>query len=178
MAFKDSSGRITIDEYAAQQDIQKINQAKVALENSKKALENLINQASNEQGQTAVAIVEKATELKNQINTMIGRLNETSSFISSTIAHYQEVDRLVKEAIQNSMRTQSIGVATSSSSSKPTSQPASQTSASKQTTSKTTSKASSSKNSSSKKSSSKKSNKNDFVDDVFDAVSDAFKKWF
>ena len=106
MALKDSSGRITIDEYAAQQDIQKINQAKAALENSKKAIENLINQASNEQGQTAVAIVEKATELRNQINTMIGRLNETSSFISRTIAHYQEVDRLVKEAIQNSMRAQ------------------------------------------------------------------------
>ena len=104
MAYKDSSGRITIDEHAAQQDIQKINQAKSALENSKKALENIINQASNEQGQTAIAIVEKATELKNQINTMIGRLNETSSFISNTIAHYQEVDRLVKEAIQNSMR--------------------------------------------------------------------------
>lgn len=172
MALKDSSGRITIDEYAAQQDIQKINQAKAALENSKKAIENLINQASNEQGQTAVAIVEKATELRNQINTMIGRLNETSSFISRTIAHYQEVDRLVKEAIQNSMRAQ----AAASSSSKPTaSQPAAQPSAPKQTTS---SKTSSSNTSSSKKSSLKKSNKNDFVDDVVDAISDAFKKWF
>ncbi|WP_195451400.1 hypothetical protein [Anaeromassilibacillus sp. 1001302B_160321_C8] len=174
MALKDSSGRITIDEYAAQQDIQKINQAKAALENSKKAIENLINQASNEQGQTAVAIVEKATELRNQINTMIGRLNETSSFISSTIAHYQEVDRLVKEAIQNSMRAQAAAAAASSSS-KPASQPAAQPSAPKQTTS---SKTSSSKASSSKKSSSKKSSKNDFVDDVVDAISDAFKKWF
>ena len=174
MALKDSSGRITIDEYAAQQDIQKINQAKAALENSKKAIENLINQASNEQGQTAVAIVEKATELRNQINTMIGRLNETSSFISSTIAHYQEVDRLVKEAIQNSMRAQAAAAAASSSS-KPASQPAAQPSAPKQTTS---SKTSSSNTSSSKKSSLKKSNKNDFVDDVVDAISDAFKKWF
>ena len=174
MALKDSSGRITIDEYAAQQDIQKINQAKAALENSKKAIENLINQASNEQGQTAVAIVEKATELRNQINTMIGRLNETSSFISSTIAHYQEVDRLVKEAIQNSMRAQAAAAAATSSS-KPVSQPAAQPSAPKQTTS---SKTSSSKASSSKKSSSIKSSKNDFVDDVVDAISDAFKKWF
>ena len=174
MALKDSSGRITIDEYAAQQDIQKINQAKAALENSKKAIENLINQASNEQGQTAVAIVEKATELRNQINTMIGRLNETSSFISRTIAHYQEVDRLVKEAIQNSMRAQAAAAA--SSSSKPAaSQPAAQPSAPKQTTS---SKTSSSNTSSSKKSTSKKSSKNDFVDDVVDAISDAFKKWF
>ena len=175
MALKDSSGRITIDEYAAQQDIQKINQAKAALENSKKAIENLINQASNEQGQTAVAIVEKATELRNQINTMIGRLNETSSFISRTIAHYQEVDRLVKEAIQNSMRAQAAAAAASSSSKPAASQPAAQPSAPKQTTS---SKTSSSKTSSSKKSSSKKSSKNDFVDDVVDAISDAFKKWF
>lgn len=176
MAYKDSSGRITIDEHAAQQDIQKINQAKSALENSKKALENIINQASNEQGQTAIAIVEKATELKNQINTMIGRLNETSSFISNTIAHYQEVDRLVKEAIQNSMRA---AAAATSNVAKPASQPAAQPSAPKQTTSAKTS--SSKSTSSSNKSSSKKSNKKDFgdfVEDAVDSLADAFKKFF
>jgi len=176
MAYKDSSGRITIDEYAAQQDIQKINQAIAALENSKKAMENIMNQASNEQGQTAVAIIEKATELRNQINTMIGRLNETSSFISNTVAHYREVDRLVKEAIENSMRAAAAATAAAS---KPVAVPrqSTQQPAAPKPASSSKPKTSSS-SSSSKKSSSKKSNKNDFVDDVVDAISDAFKKWF
>ncbi|MBO5869590.1 MAG: hypothetical protein J6Q89_02455 [Clostridia bacterium] len=161
MALKDSSGKITIDEYAAQQDIQKIHQAKAALENSKKAIDHIINQACNEQGKTAVAIVEKATELRNQINTMIGRLNETSSFISNTIAHYQEVDRLVKEAIQNSMNTSAVAATTSSPKSTST------TSASKPTTPKPSS-----------SSSTKKTDNDGFIDDVVDAFSDAFKKFF
>lgn len=109
MALKDASGRITIDEYAAQQDIQRLEQAKAALENSKRAVENLIHQASGEQGQTAAAMVEKATELRDQINSMIARLQETSSFISSTVAHYREVDRLVKEAVERSMNTAASG---------------------------------------------------------------------
>ena len=167
MALKDSSGRITIDEYAAHQDIKKIRYATTALEESRKAIENIINQASTEQGQTAVAIVEKATELKNQINKMIGRLNETSSFISTTIAHYQEVDRLLKEAIQNG--TQVTTAATSN-----TSQSAAQSSAPKQSTSTTTS---SSKPTSSAKKSDKK-DLGDFVEDAVDAFTDAIKKWF
>ena len=100
MAYRDERGRITLDENAAHQDMQRLMQAKTTLEDAKKMLENLINQASGEQGQTADAVVEKATELKNRLTTLINRLTETRSFISNTVNHYKEVDRLVKEAVQ------------------------------------------------------------------------------
>ena len=102
MAYKDSSGRITIDEQAAAQDIRRLQEAAQILKDSRKAIANIINQASGEQGLTARAICEKAREMCNNIDALINRLNETSSFISRTVAHYQEVDRQVKEAIQNS----------------------------------------------------------------------------
>ena len=100
MAYKDSSGRITIDEYAAQQDIRRIRQALDALNNSKVAVNAIIQQAANEKGQTSAAVIEKAGELKKQLDDMINRLNETASFISRVVKHYQEVDRQVKEAIK------------------------------------------------------------------------------
>lgn len=100
MAYKDSSGKITIDENAAQQDMRRLRQAIDSLNNSKIAVEAVIRQASSEKGQTSAAIIEKAGELKKQLEDMINRLEETQSFISRVVKHYQEVDRKVKEAIQ------------------------------------------------------------------------------
>ena len=100
MALKDSSGRITIDEHAAQADIRKLEQAMTVLSESQKALENLLNQAGSEQGQTVRAIEEKAAELKRQVTSLKDNLNVTKQFIQQTVAHYQEVDRQLKAAIQ------------------------------------------------------------------------------
>lgn len=102
MALYDENGKITIDEIAAQNDIKRINAAIHSLNNSKAAIQNLINQASGGQGQTTNAILEKATELKGQIDAMINRLNETSWFISKTVSHYQWVDQQVKNIINTS----------------------------------------------------------------------------
>jgi seryl-tRNA synthetase len=102
MAYRDSSGKITIDEYAAAQDIQRLRQAIESLTNSRNAVNALIQQATSEKGQTSSAIIEKAGELKRQLDDMINRLNETLNFISRVVRHYQEVDRKVKEAIQAS----------------------------------------------------------------------------
>lgn len=99
MAFYDENGKITIDEVAAQADIRRIETAIASLNNSKKAINNLIQQATSEQGQTSSAIIEKATEMRNQIDSMIGRLSETASFISQTVSHYQWVDQKIKEEI-------------------------------------------------------------------------------
>lgn len=101
MALRDSRGRITIDEVAANKDISRVLQARESLDDSRRTIESIISQASSEQGQMATAIVEKATELNNQIKDMIRRLDETSSFINRTVDHYREVDRMVKEAIEN-----------------------------------------------------------------------------
>lgn len=104
MAYYGENGKITIDEVAAQADIRRIEAAISSLNNSKKAIENLIQQASSEQGQTSTSVIEKATEMKKHIDEMIGRLSETASFISQTVSHYQLVDQKIKEAI-NASRT-------------------------------------------------------------------------
>lgn len=99
MALYDENGKITIDEYAAQKDINRIRTARAALNDSLKTINSLINQASTENGQTSSAIVDKATEMKNQIVDMLNRLSETESFISKTVSHYQWVDQQVKNLI-------------------------------------------------------------------------------
>lgn len=162
MALKDSSGRITIDEVAAQQDIRKLEQAMVVLGESQKALESLLNQAGSEQGQTARAIEEKATELKRQVTALKDNLNVTSQFIRQTVAHYQEVDRQLKAAILAQQVT-AVAQASVPTQSKPQAQ------ASVPTQSKPKAQASVSK--STKKTSSAK----DFLDDVLDDVTDWFK---
>lgn len=169
MALKDSSGRITIDEHAAQQDINKLHQAIQHLQNSQRAIENIINQAATEQGQTASAILEKAAELSKRINAMIRNLNETSSFISHTVAHYQEVDRLLKEAIQNA--ASSISTPTVPKPSLPNPTVSVPTPPKPATPKPSTSKPSSSGNK-------KKKDLGDLVDDVADVITDAFKKFF
>lgn len=100
MAYKDSSGRITIDENAAARDRKKIRIAITKLEATRRELDNLINQAGNEKGQTSTAVVEKAQELRKKVNGMITNLNETDNFIGRVVQHYFEVDKKVKEAVQ------------------------------------------------------------------------------
>ena len=108
MAYYDENGRITIDEVAAQADIRRIETAIASLNNSKKAINNLIQQATSEQGQTSSAIIEKATEMRNQIDAVISRLSETASFISRTVTHYQWVDQKIKEAINASQAATTV----------------------------------------------------------------------
>ena len=99
MAYYDENGKITIDEAAANADIRRIETALAQLENSKNALNALLRQASEGQGQTTNAVVEKSAQLIDKVNDMMQRLNETISFIRQTVAHYEEVDRQLKEAI-------------------------------------------------------------------------------
>lgn len=102
MALYDENGKITIDENAAQYDVRRIKDALYCLNESRKTLNSLIQQATHTQGETGSAIIEKAAELRGQIDAMIGRLNETESFINRTVAHYQRIDRQVKDIINSS----------------------------------------------------------------------------
>lgn len=101
MALYDENGRITIDEVAAQRDVKKIREALSYLNESRRTINNLIQQATATQGETGSAIIEKAGELRGQIDALIARLNETESFINKTVAHYQRVDQQVKDIISS-----------------------------------------------------------------------------
>lgn len=102
MAYYDENGRITIDENAAASDIRKINEAVSRLNASVRAMDSIISHASTQQGMTAQAAVNKASEMKKELQTMIGRLNETAGFINRTVAHYRQVDKEVREMIRSS----------------------------------------------------------------------------
>ena len=102
MAYYDEHGKITIDEVAAQADIRRIETAISSLNNSRKAIDNLIRQAMEEQGQTSVAVIDKATEMRTYIDDMLARLKETAAFISSVVHYYQLVDKNIKDTINAS----------------------------------------------------------------------------
>lgn len=101
MAYYDENGTITIDENAANSDCNRIEKAIASLNDSKKALQNLIKQAADGKGQTAMAVAEKGAELTGKITDMISRLEETRTFINKTVQHYQQVDAAVKASIAN-----------------------------------------------------------------------------
>ena len=105
MAYRDMNGNITINENAANADIKRLCAAKQYLVDSENAINSLIKQAADGQGETATAVVEKANELKMQIERLISALENTEDYISRTVAKYKRIDKEVTEAIINSTRT-------------------------------------------------------------------------
>ena len=105
MAYMDMNGNITINENAANADIKRLCAAKQYLVDSENAINSLIKQAADGQGETATAVVEKANELKIQIERLISALENTEDYISNTVAKYKRIDKEVTEAIVNSTRT-------------------------------------------------------------------------
>lgn len=105
MAYQNSAGNITIDEVAAMSDRNRIRQAIASLENAKRTVNMLAQNASAGQGKTCMAVVDKSNELIGEIDKMIARLNETDSYIARTVAHYEEIDadlkRIIESTIQN-----------------------------------------------------------------------------
>ena len=102
MAYRDMNGNITINENAANADIKRLCAAKQYLVDSENAINSLIKQAADGQGETAV--VEKANELKMQIEKLISALENTEDYISRTVAKYKRIDKEVTESIINSTR--------------------------------------------------------------------------
>lgn len=104
MAYRDMNGNITINENAANADIKRLCAAKQYLVDSENAINSLIKQAADGQGETATAVVEKANELKMQIEKLISALENTEDYISRTVAKYKRIDKEVTELIINSTR--------------------------------------------------------------------------
>lgn len=100
MAYYDNNGRITIDENVAWQDVNRIQYAIDQLNFSKAAIDNLIRRTDSEKGLTSIAIIGKATQLKKQTDDLINRLEETIAIIRRTVRRYQEIDRMVRDAIR------------------------------------------------------------------------------
>ena len=78
MAYRDMNGNITINENAANADIKRLCAAKQYLVDSENAINSLLKQAADGQGETATAVVEKANELKMQIESLISALEKNT----------------------------------------------------------------------------------------------------
>ena len=101
MAFKDSNGRITIDEVAAQKDINNIKAAILDLQAARDSLNEIMYQAQSFSGRTAVGIEESSLQLIKEYDNMIRQLNETATTIANTVEKYRKIDEDLKNYISN-----------------------------------------------------------------------------
>ena len=99
MAYYDYNGTITIDENAARADINRIQSAIPKLTAVSGILERMIQEGCSAQGETALAIVEKAGDLNRQVSQLTALLREESQLIQQTVARYQLLDQQVKQTI-------------------------------------------------------------------------------
>ena len=93
MAFHDLNGSITIDESAANNDIQREEQAIEILKEAVGALDNLMAQTESMQGLTPAAINGKAAEMKSLANQLIENLKKAQNYTRKVVKDYQEIDR-------------------------------------------------------------------------------------
>lgn len=100
MAYRNASGQITIDEAAANNDIQKMRRAIVQLEESKRSISILKGTASGMKGKTGSAIVEQCQRLENQVTDLTQQLNNSIYLIQKTVQKYKEEDHQVAQQIR------------------------------------------------------------------------------
>ena len=96
MAFRDSDGKITIDEVAAEKDIKQLRLSIEKMENAITELTELQLQAEEFSGNTGNRIQETAIEMIKEVKESIQRTQESIDRIQATVAKYQQIDRDVK----------------------------------------------------------------------------------
>ena len=101
MAYHNASGQVTIDESAANQDIQKMRNAIAKLEDSKRSITKLSHAASSMRGQTGSAIVEKCGQLDKQVEELTSQLNRSIRYIQQTVKKYKEEDHQLAQKIRS-----------------------------------------------------------------------------
>jgi len=92
MKLYDNNQNVTIDETAANRDIQRINQSIPSLQAARAALIQVREEGNATKGQTGAAIVEKANQLIQRIDSLLYTLDETKNIIRRTVKKYQTID--------------------------------------------------------------------------------------
>ena len=85
-------GQITIDEAAANADIQKIRSAIAKLQDAQNSMKQLKANAETMTGMTGNAIADKSQSLSKQVDDLIENLKQAAQLISKTVAKYKEQD--------------------------------------------------------------------------------------
>lgn len=101
MAFRDSNGKITIDEVAAQKDINHINAAIQDLQAARDSLNEIMHQAQSFSGRTAVGMTECSARLIKEYDSLIRQLKGSADLIQNTVEKYKKIDEEVKNIINH-----------------------------------------------------------------------------
>ena len=100
MAYHDLNGTITIDEVAAQADIQKEAAAVEILRQASVSLSNVIAECGSWQGETINALADKSSELQTQIASLISTLENCQSYTRNVVERYRQIDLQWKTIMQ------------------------------------------------------------------------------
>lgn len=90
-----------IDEGVARSDMSKMSQAIQHLNQARRTVTQLMSEAQGMQGQTGMAIAEKAQELQYRIDKLTRQLQTSISLLNSAVVHYQQLDNEHASKIRN-----------------------------------------------------------------------------
>lgn len=101
MSFRDSNGRITIDEVVASKDIEKLRISIDHMQSAINLLQEILIQVDGFSGNTGNCIREEASMLLSDIKKSISNTEETIGKIQETVEKYLRIDEEVKNIATN-----------------------------------------------------------------------------
>ena len=96
MAYRDSDGKITIDEIAAERDIKQLNLSKESMETALKELNEIVAQSEEFSGNSAMRIREASMVMIKDIQKSIEQTDYAISNIQLAVKKNQQIDQDVK----------------------------------------------------------------------------------
>ena len=104
MEFRDSDGRITIDEAAAQKDIKQLRLSIEKMETALNELNEILVQAEEFSGNTGTQIREASMILIKDIQNSIKSSEDAIDQIQKTVNKYQRLDQEIKGIVNSSAK--------------------------------------------------------------------------
>lgn len=102
MTLHDRNGKITIDETAAQRDIDNIRKACELVKQAEESMKNIELISADFSGESGVAIHEAGYRLVKDYDKLAAELESVMNLISSTVEKYKKLDAELKSHIENS----------------------------------------------------------------------------
>lgn len=101
MAFRDESGRITIDELAAGQDMANLRLVEESLTQVAEHMLRLAGDAGDFSGNTGAAIVDVGNQFAGAARSSAENARQLSQLIAATVQKYRAIDQALKAAAES-----------------------------------------------------------------------------
>lgn len=105
MAFYDENGKITIDEVAAQKDVNNLKQLNEILNGIMDTMGQIELMASEFDSETNKGIIEEVMSIKLSLKNLSTQTTLTSDFIKNVVRKYQAIDKNLREAFNSTNGT-------------------------------------------------------------------------